>query len=691
MSTSRTATTVPMRSAAQPLITSQGWMWIMAFATLFVSLHYNFIKRMALASQDPNWQHILIVPLISAYFIFQNRERLVHTRREVAPTGLILLFLGIFCYAGGIYPVQNDMFQGYSMIIGLFGLVWFLTGRQMLRYLWFPIVYLVFAVKVADQIWNQIAWTLQDLAATLSASAIRILGLAIDMDVELDGNTIILWSGSQRLDPLNVAEACSGLRMLMAFVALGVAMAFLSSRPWWQRLVMVILAVPVAVVVNVGRVTVIGILYAKVDPRLASGDFHIFVGLLMLIPAAFLFLLLGWILDNIVIYDRPADTPNRAGNQTSDPVNASHPVEGGNDGPTKTAGFGLIVKGGLIGAALAATAGAAYAMGMFSILPDRLPAPLESLGRPVALVIFIVTAAVALLIAAYAQRRLSSSLGSSRIIAHAMAGGILLTAVLGLNGVVWATKIVLFKAPIPLRHRLTKLPRDIGSLESPHGGWAMVGQDERMPKDIEEALGTKHYISRTYVCQDNPKTGLRSVPIQLHVAYYTGTIDTVPHVPDRCLLAGGAQGQGIQTVTLNISGDAYQPSGDGGPWIAASQLHPDGTHIPNLDIQSSAFTFVAGLTDDALGLKNAGNVVYFFAANGKFLSNPNMVRFQAFDPLDKYAYFCKIEVGMPHIADLEEATRLASSFLSVMLPEIMACLPDWTEVTEGLYPPQKEF
>ena len=57
----------------------------------------------------------------------------------------------------------------------------------------------------------------------------------------------------------------------MAFVALGVAMAFLSSRAWWHRLIMVVMAIPIALVVNIARVTTICILFAKVDPALAEG------------------------------------------------------------------------------------------------------------------------------------------------------------------------------------------------------------------------------------------------------------------------------------------------------------------------------------------------------------------------------------------------------------------------------------
>ena len=71
------------------------------------------------------------------------------------------------------------------------------------------------------------------------------------------------------------------------------------------------------------------------------------------------------------------------------------------------------------------------------------------------------------------------------------------------------------------------------------------------------------------------------------------------------------------------------------------------------------------------------------AANGKFLSTPEAVRLQGFDPRDRYSYYCKIEVGLMGIGDPERAVEQASLFLSAVMPEIMACLPDWDRVSSG--------
>src|SRR5439155_15636362 len=100
---------------------------------------------------------------------------------------------------------------------------------------------------------------------------------------------------------LNVAEACAGLRSLMTFITVGAAIAFLSTRPLWQKIVITVSAIPIAIFCNVMRVSGQGLLDHYVSRQLSESFAHQFVGLVMLIPAFFLILLVGWILDHIFI------------------------------------------------------------------------------------------------------------------------------------------------------------------------------------------------------------------------------------------------------------------------------------------------------------------------------------------------------------------------------------------------------
>jgi exosortase/archaeosortase family protein len=115
---------------------------------------------------------------------------------------------------------------------------------------------------------------------------------------------------------LNVEQACSGMRLTMAFVTLGIAMAYLGNRPVWQRLVLCGLCVPIAVLCNVIRVILTGLLYVFKDEPIGiklgfeswtRGTPHALLGMAMLPIALGLFALSGWILSNLFIEE--ADEP----------------------------------------------------------------------------------------------------------------------------------------------------------------------------------------------------------------------------------------------------------------------------------------------------------------------------------------------------------------------------------------------
>jgi exosortase len=111
--------------------------------------------------------------------------------------------------------------------------------------------------------------------------------------------------------PINVAEACSGLRMLMTSVALTFGLFFLLKRPLWERLIVLASAVPIALIVNVLRITVTGLCYEYFSPEIADKVFHLLAGWLMM-PLA-----IGLLWAEIAILSRltiePPEGPTLAG------------------------------------------------------------------------------------------------------------------------------------------------------------------------------------------------------------------------------------------------------------------------------------------------------------------------------------------------------------------------------------------
>jgi exosortase len=111
----------------------------------------------------------------------------------------------------------------------------------------------------------------------------------------------------QPLEPaLNVAEACSGMRLLMAFLALGVAMAYLHYRPAWQRIILLASTIPIAILCNIVRVTVTGFIYVLIHPKYTQGIYHDMLGLGMLPLAFALYGFLAWFMASLFVEESEA-------------------------------------------------------------------------------------------------------------------------------------------------------------------------------------------------------------------------------------------------------------------------------------------------------------------------------------------------------------------------------------------------
>ncbi|MEM8737153.1 MAG: exosortase/archaeosortase family protein [Planctomycetota bacterium] len=668
-------TSTPMTNLAgpprpQPLITPRTWFWIGVCAALFIWMHWLFLYSTYLFSKDPDWSHVIIVPLISIYYIVQHKERLAQAPKRLCWWALPLVFFGLYAYIWGVYPGRNDMLRGYSMVITVFATVLFLLGPAAMRVLWFPVAYLVFAVKVSDAIWSRVAEKLQDIAAAGATFMLQIFAEFMDFDIQATGNTIVMsfMKEGRWIDyPMNVAEACAGLRMLMAFIALGVALAFLFDRAWWQRLIMISLTVPIALAVNIGRVTALGLI-ATVNTEYAVGDFHLFVGMLMLIPAAGLFLLVGWILDKIVIQEEPE------GNDSRSDLKAP--------APPAPIGLRRILLGLALGAGLSLCSAVTYAMLFNSVAGKSL---VDSLTPTVSAVLFVV-GLLALGLLFWVARRASLGGTKKRVTASpiygaALIAGVLAVAAAGQHSVLSWQKIVLHKDEVPLRHLFTAIPLD-------KGPYNFIKDDTLAPEIVDE-LGTEYYLSRWYTDSRLPKNSPGS-QIRLHVAYYTGLVDTVPHVPDRCFVVSGVEHKGLHTEFVRLDPEHVTPRDQGTGFQADAELRPPGSDpfgpgttvtLPSRDIETVRFTYGPNARTDI-----DQHVLYFFAANGKFLASPNDVRLHGFDIRDRHSYYCKIEVQVLGETDPDRVTELVTDLLDVMLPEILACLPDWEQVKAGEWP-----
>ncbi len=272
---------------------------------------------------------------------------------------------------------------------------------------------------------------------------------------------------------------------------------------------------------------------------------------------------------------------------------------------------------------------------------------------------------------------------------------VLLGSAVSLFGLIASAGFNLKKTPIYPRDN-----RQLSSIPADTENWTRLGSDRIESPDIVETLGTENYLTRTYVRRSD-MSGETPMVIEFHAAYYTGGIDTVPHVPERCFVGGGLQqSKSSRVLDLDLGGSS---------WIVDRSVEPEfagvdgaiySVRLPN----DTAFTDAPGLRvrlprgvgpDSPFRIKcsefslpdgRAFYAGYFFIANGGTVASANGVRELAFDLSADYAYYLKVQVNSATVGSMEELAEVSAGLIDELIGEVMRCVPDWVEVQRGDFP-----
>lgn len=217
---------------------------------------------------QPEYSHGVLIPFLSLYLIWRQRDELRTLQFTGSWYGLIVIALGLLMWLVGDLAAIYWIVQ-YGFLVALYGVVLALTGAKVFRRLWMPLLILVFMVPLPAFFNNSLSLQMQLWSSWLGVAFIRLAGIS----VYLEGNVIDL--GPMQLQ---VAEACDGLRYLFPLMTLAFVMAHLFQAPFWKRLVLFVASVPIAIVMNSLRIGAIGITVEYWGPRMAEGLLHDFEG-----------------------------------------------------------------------------------------------------------------------------------------------------------------------------------------------------------------------------------------------------------------------------------------------------------------------------------------------------------------------------------------------------------------------------
>lgn len=229
-------------------------------------------------SNDPQYSHGFLVPIFALIVLWSRKSAHPAVTFSINWWGLTLI--GIAClfrlFAALLFLEFLDTFSLLPMLLGLCLL---LSGTNGLRWAWPGIVFLIFMMPAPYQMETALAHPLQRLATVTSTYLLQTVGLP----AICEGNIILLKDLK-----LGVVEACSGLGMLVTFFALSTAVALVIQRSFIQRLILFISAIPIALITNIVRITLTGILYVTAGDSVARAVFHDLAGWLMMPLALFL-------------------------------------------------------------------------------------------------------------------------------------------------------------------------------------------------------------------------------------------------------------------------------------------------------------------------------------------------------------------------------------------------------------------
>jgi exosortase len=249
---------------------------------LVVAVYYQVLAKLVTDWwQIPDFSHGFLVPLFSAYLVWEKRTTLRGIQLAPSWSGIAVIVLGLVVLLLGVYGSELFLSR-VSLIILLAGLVLCFGGRQFLKELRFALLVLLLAIPIPAIVFNQITFPLQILASKLASALLPLFGVP----VLREGNVIEL-----PLMKLEVAEACSGIRSLMSLFTLAVFYGYFLEKSFWRRVALALASIPIAIAANAVRILGTGLCVQYWDPDKAMGFFHEFSGwVIFLVSLACLFM-----------------------------------------------------------------------------------------------------------------------------------------------------------------------------------------------------------------------------------------------------------------------------------------------------------------------------------------------------------------------------------------------------------------
>lgn len=264
---------------------------------------------------DPNYSHGMVVPLfaLGLAWVAWKRHSVEPVQAKLTAGNLLmgggLVLAGFTMHTMAVF-LNHLMLDVVALITILVGLVTALGGLSATWVYLFPIGFLIFMAPLPAAWQQPVALNMQHFVSVISTEMLSFFGVPVFRE----GYRILIPGF-----PMEVGEACSGLRGLTAIVALAAAIGYLSGRSFLYRISLLLLAIPIAIAANCVRVFGTGIIMLLFGKKWAEGVFHTLEGLVVVALAAVLVVAVAWALAQFENYLQTKNEPP-AGSETPAPA-----------------------------------------------------------------------------------------------------------------------------------------------------------------------------------------------------------------------------------------------------------------------------------------------------------------------------------------------------------------------------------
>lgn len=244
---------------------------------------------------DDNYSVGQLVPIAALYLLWQERSALSQYRAAPSFFGGVglLIFAQVVRLFGLAFLFESA--ERYSIVLSIAGIVLLAAGWRIFHHVRWILLFLFLMVPLPGKIHNLISGPLQSLATGAAVFTLELIGF----EVTRQGHVMVLNDSV----PIAVAEACSGLRMLTAFVVVAATLAYVVNRPPWQKITLICSSVPVALLCNLLRLVVTAVLFVVASSEVGERFFHDFAGITMMPIAVLLLAAELWLMSRLVIDD----------------------------------------------------------------------------------------------------------------------------------------------------------------------------------------------------------------------------------------------------------------------------------------------------------------------------------------------------------------------------------------------------